>query len=116
MIRDTIVYKKQDNYLIPDLKKDELPQIGKYGRMRLDYLQEREQQAKYLLLLMKGNLNQDLIDTEKIAYEKVNQCMEELVKKNPGPKKEEDPMAWAGHMNNLKHQAEELVLPEVIYR
>lgn len=115
-MRDTIVYKKQDNYLIPDLKEDELPQIGKYGRMRLAYLEELEQQVKYLLLVMKGNLNQDLIETETMARERVNQCMKELVKKNPGPKKEEDPMAWTGHMNNLKHQAEELVLLEVIYR
>lgn len=116
MIRDTIVYKKQDNYLIPDLEQEELPPLGKYGRMRLAYLEEREQQAKYLLLLMKGNLNQDLIDTEMMAHDRVNQCMKELVKRNPGPTKEEDPMAWAGHMNNLKHQAEELVLPEMIYR
>lgn len=114
-MKDAILYREEDNYLIPNLHKETLPQIGKYGRMRLQFLEGPEQQAKYVLLLMKANLNQDLIDTEKMAHEKVNQCMKELVKKNPGPKKEENPMAWAGHMNNLKHQAEELVLPEVIY-
>ncbi|MFQ6949110.1 MAG: TnpV protein [Blautia hansenii] len=115
-MRDTIVYRKQDNYLMPNLEQEELPPLGKYGRMRLAYLEEREQQVKYLLLLMKGNLNQDLIETETMAHEKVNQCMKELVKKNPGPKKEENLMGWVGHMNNLKHQAEELVLPEILYR
>ena len=77
-MQDTIIYKKQDNYLIPDLEQEELPPLGKYGRMRLAYLEEKEQQAKHLLLLMKGNLNQDLIDTEKMAHERVNQCMKEL--------------------------------------
>ncbi len=115
-MRDTIIYKKQDNYLMPDLEQEELPSLGKYGRMRLAYLKEREQQAKYLLLLMKGNLNQDLIDTEKMSHEKVNQCIKELVKKNAGPEKGKNPMAWVGHMNNLKHQAEEFVLPEILYR
>lgn len=115
-MQDTIVYKKQDNYLIPDLEQEELPPLGKYGRMRLAYLKEKEQQAKHLLLLMKGNLNQDLIETETMVHPKVNQCIKELVKKNAGPKKEENPMAWAGHMNSLRHQVEELVLPEILYR
>jgi hypothetical protein len=34
---------------------------------------------------------------------------------NPPPDKATDQMAWVGHMNNLRHSAEETVLEELIY-
>lgn len=115
-MKDTIRYREEDNYLIPNLHKETLPQIGKYGRMRLQFLEEPEQQAKYVLLLMKGKLNQDLIETERLANERVETYMKELMEKQEAPDKNAYPLEWTGYMNNLKHQAEELVYPEVIYR
>jgi hypothetical protein len=34
---------------------------------------------------------------------------------SPAPDKATNQMAWVGHMNSLKHQAEETVLTELIY-
>nr|WP_243140141.1 TnpV protein [Faecalibacterium prausnitzii] len=41
--------------------------------------------------------------------------MEQLLKQNPAPDKEQNQMAWVQHMNSLRAQAEELVLMELIY-
>ena len=41
--------------------------------------------------------------------------MTELLKRNPMPNKDIHQMAWVQHMNNLKAQAEEIVLAELIY-
>ena len=41
--------------------------------------------------------------------------MEQLLKQDPAPDKEQNQMSWVRHMNSLKAQAEELVLTELIY-
>ena len=41
--------------------------------------------------------------------------MEKLLEKNPAPSKEENPMAWAAHMNSLTATAEESILTELVY-
>ena len=40
--------------------------------------------------------------------------MQELLKQNPAPNKEQYQMEWVQHMNSLKAQAEELVMNELI--
>lgn len=56
----------------------------------------------HVLLVLKGKLNQNFIDTHKMGFEKVEWCMKEVVKENPGLNRDEVPIAWMGHMNNLK--------------
>jgi hypothetical protein len=41
--------------------------------------------------------------------------MAQMVERDPPPDKEVDMMAWVGHMNMLKLQAEEIVMAQVIY-
>ena len=41
--------------------------------------------------------------------------MEQLLKNQPAPNKETHQMEWVQHMNNLKQQAEEMILNELIY-
>ena len=45
----------------------------------------------------------------------MRQTMQELLKQNPAPNKEQYQMEWVQHMNSLKAQAEELVMNELIY-
>ena len=42
--------------------------------------------------------------------------MKELMEAQEALDKNTAPMEWVGYMNNLKHQAEEMMYPEVIYR
>ena len=49
------------------------------------------------------------------ARQRVANLMSELLEKNPAPDKMADGMAWTRHMNQIKAQAEELVIQEIIY-
>ena len=60
-------------------------------------------------------LYSDLWEMEQTAESRMQQTMQELLKQNPAPDKEQNQMAWVQHMNSLKAQAEELVLTELIY-
>ena len=41
--------------------------------------------------------------------------LDSLNEKFPAPSKEQDPLAWAAHQNNLTAMAEEIVLKELVY-
>ena len=56
-----------------------------------------------------------LLEVEQTAESRMQQTMQELLKQNPAPDKEQNQMSWVRHMNSLKAQAEELVLTELIY-
>ena len=55
------------------------------------------------------------MEVEQTAESRMQQTMQDLLKQNPAPDKEQNQMAWVQHMNSLKMQAEELVLTELIY-
>ena len=69
----------------------------------------------YHTMLMNGSLYPHLMEVEQTAESRMQQTMEQLLKQNPEPDKEQNQMAWVQHMNSLKAQAEELVLTELIY-
>ena len=62
-----------------------------------------------------GSLYPHLMEVEQTAESQMQQTMEQLLKQNPAPNKEQHQMGWVQHMNSLKAQAEELVLNELIY-
>ena len=114
---DELTYKWAGDYLIPDLtiKANDKP-IGKYGRMRLRYLQEYRK-GMYSVLLLGGTLQDYLADIDDAAQER----MERMVKcytEREGINEElkaHDPMEWVRRMNGIKAQAEEIVMSELIY-
>lgn len=56
-----------------------------------------------------------LYEVQEIAEKRVEVIMEGLREKNTAPDKETDAMAWAGHLNMLKAQEEEVVMEEIVY-
>lgn len=112
---DTINYKrsKDGRTFIPDLAVEELTNYGKYGQMRLDYLKQKRQD-RYTYYLMKGMLNQHLLEVDVKAKELVEEQVKKLLENYPAPDKA-DTLAWVGHMNSLKQMAEEVVLATYIY-
>ena len=115
-----ITYHKEGNYYIPDLyleedyKKDY--HIGKYGHLRLEYLKSNKK-AEYSLMLLDGTLRKHIVDTDIQAKERLEILMEQMLDKNPIDEnlKDNDPLKWAGLMNNYKHFAEEIIYLELIY-
>lgn len=88
--------------------------LGKYGRMKRAYLQEKN---PMLLndLIPRERLFPHLWEIDETAHIRVEKMMNELLKRNPMPNKAKHQMAWVQHMNSLKAQAEEIVLAEIIY-
>ena len=110
-----VTYSTIGDYQLPNLT---LPRqekaLGKYGRLRRTYLKE-QRPVLYNTMLLNGSLYPHLMEVEQTAESRMRQSMEQLLKQNPAPNKEQHQMGWVQHMNSLKAQAEELVLNELIY-
>ena len=108
-------YTQTGDYLLPNLTlhQPKTP-LGKYGRMRLSFLRQ-QRPVLYNTMLLNGSLYPHLMEVEQTAENRMQQTMTQLLKQNPAPDKEQNQMAWVQHMNNLRAQAEELVLMELIY-
>lgn len=115
-----IEYRKVGDYYLPNLiapkNNINIFEIGKYGRLRLNYLKEHRK-GEYTLLLVDNKLKEHLIEIDKSANEKFELLMKQFAEKeNVDEKlKARDPLKWVGLMNNIKHSAEEIILKELIY-
>ena len=108
-------YTQTGDYLLPNLTLHQPKNpLGKYGRMRLNFLKQQHP-VLYNTMLLSGSLYPHLMEVEQTAESQMQQTMAQLLKQNPAPDKEQNQMAWVQHMNSLKAQAEELVLNELIY-
>ena len=108
-------YTQTGDYLLPNLTlhQPKTP-LGKYSRMRLNFLKQQHP-VLYHTMLLNGSLYPHLMEVEQTAENRMQQTMAQLLKQNPAPDKEQNQMAWVQHMNSLQAQAEELVLTELIY-
>ena len=108
-------YTQTGDYLLPNLTLNQPRKpLGKYGRLRLNFLKQQHP-VLYNTMLLSGSLYPHLMEVEQTAESRMQQTMEQLLKQNPAPDKEQNQMTWVQHMNSLKAQAEELVLMELIY-
>ncbi|MFR0759140.1 MAG: TnpV protein [[Clostridium] innocuum] len=119
IIMENITYTRQGDYLIPDLTlptEPELP-LGRYALMHRDYL-EQHKRVTYLNLLTQGRLNEHLYQTEQAALQRLELLTKQLSAEQGVTEelKEKAQMQWVGMMNNIRSQAEELILNELIYR
>lgn len=107
-----------DELYYPDLVLPEGThyQIGKYGRMRAEYLKEYRK-ADYMELLLYGKWNEYLHVIDEECHQRIDTLMEQLkVREGITEKlKTENQMKWVGMMNNIRHSAEEIVFNEIVY-
>ena len=108
-------YSTIGDYQLPNLtlSQPKIP-LGKYGRMRRNYLKQYRP-VLYNSMLLNGTLYPHLMELEQTAESRMQQMMAELLKQNPAPDKAQNQLMWVQHMNSLKAQAEELVMTELIY-
>ena len=110
-------YREENGHLIPDITLPEQTdyQIGKYGRMHLDYI-KNHCRGRYTTLLTEGKLNARL---HKIDLE-ANKMLETIIPRLATERgidenlKARDMLRWVAEMNNIKANAEEIVLREVV--
>ena len=117
-MKNNLNYTQTGDYLIPNLtlSETETKPLGKYGRMRKQYLQEHRQ-VLWNSMILSETLYPQLREIDETANRRLEQLIPELMKQNGVTEsmKASDPMKWVGLMNNLKAQAEETVLAELIY-
>ena len=114
-----LTYTERNGLLYPDL---ELPPqknypIGKYGRLRLDFIKQHRR-GTYGSLRAQAKLNKYLHEIDEQATEMVQSTMSNLAKINGIDEKLKatDPLRWVQEMNALKAAAEEIVLREIVYQ
>ena len=117
-MNNKITYRKEGDYFIPNLSLPIQPkkQIGKYGRLRLNYLKNFKK-GLYTELLIDGTLKQHLLDIDECANERIHVLIKQFVESENVNEylKEHHQMEWVQTMNNIKNRAEEIVLNEIIY-
>ena len=105
------------SYSRPTLPTEpELP-LGRYALMHRDYL-EKHKRVTYLNLLTSGRLNGHLHEVEQTALQRLELLTKQLSAEQGVTEelKEKAPMQWVGLMNNIRSQAEEVILTELIYK
>ena len=117
-MNNKITYRKEGDYFIPNFSLPIQPknQIGKYSRLRLNYLKNFKN-GLYTELLIDGTLKQHLLDIDKCANERIHVLIKQFAESENVNEylKEHHQMEWVQAMNNIKNRAEEIVLNEIIY-
>ena len=115
--KNGLSYTLHGGYYLPDLEiNEEEPIYGKYGIMRKQFLKEHRS-ARYQYLVLTGKLTEHLNQVDKEAREKVEMLMEQMAEQWDVTEelKTQNQMEWMQRMNNIKTNAEEVVLKENIY-
>ena len=110
-------YHEENGHLIPNITLPEQTdfQIGKYGRMHLDYIKQYRR-GRYTTLLTEGKLNARLHEIDLEATEMLDTIIPRLATERGIDEnlKARDMLRWVAEMNNIKANAEEIVLREVV--
>lgn len=112
-----IDYVLVGDYYIPMLTlPEENRPIGRWGRMRRDYLKENRP-GYYSSLLLTGKLWTYLADLDEQAQERLDRIMEQMkVAEGVTEKlKADDQLKWIQRMNSICNRAEEIIREEMIY-
>jgi hypothetical protein len=108
-------YREENGSLVPDVELPEQKPIGKYGRMHLEYLKQHRR-GRYSAMLGEGHLNAYLSEINEQAHEMLSSLTVELAKTQGIDEhlKATDQMRWVQMMNNVRSQAEEIVIKELV--
>lgn len=87
MARFEFEYTEIDGLLYPNIEvdgKDELDSLGKYGRLRLNYLHEQKPEM-YREFLLTGKLAEHAVDIDKAAFEMAEHIRADYLRAHPMP-------------------------------
>ena len=112
-----LTYHCCGDYLLPDLElapEDRQP-IGKYGRMRLAYLQAHRS-GLYTRLMLSGQLIPHLVETDAACKERLDLLISQMMQQEGVTEqlKADNQMEWVARMNNIRNRVDEIVLNELI--
>ena len=113
-----VTYTTVGNIRVPNLVLDPAPDapIGKYGRMRKRFLEQRRD-GTLTALVLSGKLTDHLLEIDRTAREQIEATVSRMMPLEGVTErlKAENQMEWLRRMNNLRARAEELALREIVY-
>ena len=109
-------YELRGEQYYPLLELPEQKEVGKYGKLHLEYL-KAHRKGHYTNLLSEGVLNQRLYEIDVEAKTMVENIISRLAAERGIDEnlKSHDMLRWVAEMINIKASAEEIVLQEVIF-
>ncbi len=113
-----ITYQRCGDYDIPNIgiPLEDTHPLGKYGRMRLRYLQEHRP-LLFNQLLLSGKLMNHLRSIDRACQERLELLISQMQTAEgvTEEQKAADQMEWVRRMNSIQHRIEEILLNELIY-
>ena len=113
-----VSYTTVGSIQIPDLVMGAQPEgnIGKYGRMRMRYL-EQKHDGTFTALVLSGKLTEHLLDIDRTAREQLEATVSKMAAAEGVTEglKAADQMEWLRRQNSIRARAEEIVIREVVY-
>jgi len=118
--RTGIEYRLVGDYYIPNItipKDRRTGDIGKYGRLKLNYM-KKYKIPEYTAMLLTNELKSYLVDIEDECKEKLDILIKQMAEQENVTEelKANNQIEWVQKMNNIKSRAEEIILNEVIYQ
>ncbi|MBR2604404.1 MAG: TnpV protein [Clostridia bacterium] len=111
-------YTPVNGVLLPDLVLEAPPPgpLGKFGRMRKRYLEQRRD-GTFTALVLSGKLTEHLLEVDQTARDQLAALTRQLAVDEGVTEslKARDQLEWLRHMNALRYRAEEIVISEIIY-
>ena len=109
-------YSEIGDYLIPDLITTDSACLGKWGRMRKQYLKEHRP-VLYTNLLLSEKLYQHCAEIECACENRLELIVRQMAEQEGVTEalKAADQMEWVRRMNNIRSRAEEIVLHEPVF-
>lgn len=111
-------YTQVGDVFLPALSIGEAEQrpIGKYGRMRRNYLKEHRP-ILFSELVLSGKLYEHLADIDRACYNRMELIIRQMSKQEGVTEalKGTDQFEWIARMNSIHNRAEEIVLSELVF-
>lgn len=111
-------YTPINGVLLPDLVLDAPPPsaLGKYGRMRKHFL-EQKHDGTFTALVLSGKLTEHLLEVDQTARDQLAALTRQLAADEGVTEslKARNQMEWVRRMNSIRNRAEEIVKNELIY-
>ncbi|MBQ6755983.1 MAG: TnpV protein [Oscillospiraceae bacterium] len=112
-----IKYHQAGDYLLPNLKAPDNPNIGIWGMRRKEHLQKFKDPV-FTGLFLSGKLNSHLEETDIAANELFERLIKEYAEADGITEelKAQNQMEWIRRMNGIRARVEETIYSEYIYK
>ena len=110
-------YRKEGDYLLPNVAAPEQPTFGPFGRRYYAYIRKYDK-TLFSSLWLSGELNAYIENIDRQADEMFSQLVRDLAQNENVTErlKATDQMEWVRRMNSIRRRAEEIVNEELILR